>query len=362
MNEQLWRGHWRNKDGRAFASTALALSDMLAWLSCYTLIYPECIHWLQPDGTEPALKNGKEAIRWRTWLRDDVNGTLGSGATFDTREAAQLNADSCTRAFPSATYWIQPELAKAKAEPKAPEKPKLWRVMMAKIRGLDDKTPKDSGCVYATRAQAESRAYAFNLIQQNATAQGIEWRYWAEPVGEAKAESWPDPGKTVIECLESVARDADRDQRIYSAKVVRRGIERIRELEGQQIEPKPEPAPVELEQGTIVRINGHKAKVGVTYSTTMADGTARSVGVDFTPIPPVKVAPPKPYERRWEFSKIVHYTDGSHRVYFEDKTGLTVKVCNHDCLYLAYASANHLNGLDPQKADAEIDAIYAGQK
>lgn len=112
--EQLWRVHWRTTSGCVGKWADAVAHDLdVARKSCdmYNANpLDTSINWIQPYGTEPALKTGTEPIAWRVYCKTTV-GTIGvyGGTHPGDREERQRYADELAAMFHGATYWIQPE-------------------------------------------------------------------------------------------------------------------------------------------------------------------------------------------------------------------------------------------------------------
>lgn len=126
--ETFWRMHWRRPDGEidklAFVNNFDTVKRCVAeWASARN----GTTYWLQPDGTEPALKPGTEPVAWRVHYR---NPRDLSGSEFSTTQPTVAEANAVLeidRVYTDGTleYWVQPELAPAEEKPK-PEPPKKY--------------------------------------------------------------------------------------------------------------------------------------------------------------------------------------------------------------------------------------------
>lgn len=405
MNETKWRLHWRKADGSVEYSFTQNQQTIRETVDQWNKTRREAIHWLQPDGTEPALKQGTGAIRWRLyWLRPGESQPARAQYTWSDRDEAQGGSDLWNEHIPETVHWIQPEPADAVAEkpeptwaihadsgmslspsisggwknlasagyhagrvasdnlgkwvkiveeaPRAESKlssppqlnidspangfpiyswmnawgginwdaslePKpepLWQVWHKNVRGTSDKNPALTHCWSSlSRAKAEEIATRYNLEQQKSTGQW-EWRYWAEPV---KEEVKVEPPKWHV---------------THSGPFGRH--------------------PVDGSAGTEQQCREWESKwtrdAPVNFSIYRAEPI---------PIPD----PPKPYERRWKFMGVTKQKSGEYTAGFHSP-GAVCHACETDFLMSAARGAQDLMDMAPQKADAEIDRIYAGQK
>ena len=290
MNETKWRGYFRQAKNGAVIQTEAANSfdESTKWLDLCRLLMPENDHWLQPDGTEPALKAGTGAIGWRVHYRctDDLSNK--ERHYFADRDKAQERADSENAQRPRLIHWIQPE----------PNPELRWRIWGI---GAD-------GHRFDTH-YLESRELADRLAKQWSTP---NVHYFANP------------------------------------EVYRVNTE----------EPKPEPIP-EIRAGSQYVIHGRTCMIEETSERNLQPGRVElKVRTSFDQKP----APLKLYERRWKFSII---RAGGYPFPFKCEFGDGNRLCQvirSNLISPCISEAERLNGMDPQQADAEIDAIYAGQK
>ncbi len=118
--ETLWRLHWRfNACGSIDNSlTPKSFDEAKSALSyCFSGAGSMCIHWLQPDGTEPALKPGTEPIVWRIHCRSKDDGEIWPTILWN-KTLQEANDQLGRFATDDLDRWIQPELAPAQEKSK----------------------------------------------------------------------------------------------------------------------------------------------------------------------------------------------------------------------------------------------------
>jgi len=123
-NSYNWFVHWRRKDGSVHKSTCSYLfSDAAAQLSLWLANDGEFDYWMQPGGTEPALKNGNGPVRWRLHWREKKMAEFGASCfpAHASLGEAQRSQKLYERHSPDYDYWLQPEPAPVdpKVEPKS---------------------------------------------------------------------------------------------------------------------------------------------------------------------------------------------------------------------------------------------------
>lgn len=166
MNETKWRVHWRNKITGEIKEWSIAgtRENVKKSIAIYDATDTHCTHWLQPDGTAPALKAGTEPIRWRVWIATENGGIRPSHCTYSERDVAQEDADASNNAqVKHAIHWIQPELIPQEAK----VEPTKW--VLYYCNPSDQYVSRDRE-VYATKEIALSEAECPNSLI-----------YWVQP-------------------------------------------------------------------------------------------------------------------------------------------------------------------------------------
>lgn len=207
MKEVLWRLHWRDPDGLvSFWPHPMPAKETFASLPQYVASYKARTYWIQPDGTEPALKPGTEPVRWRVHYRNrcwTATQVAREDATFNAMAEAQARADYEARRWPSLDHWIQPELADvAKPEPKPATIPIHYRFLETGETGTCLITPGELIRQGAIWKAAKDCGIEF-LTEDEKREKDQVWRLWSIRVEDGTRTKTPFCG-TVKELAERI--------------------------------------------------------------------------------------------------------------------------------------------------------------
>lgn len=315
-------------------------------------------------------------------------------------DSAKAKAAQCNRDYPRNHYWIEPENGTCK--PVVTDKPMpepLWQIMIKNIRGSTDKsTYSRLAWKPMPRADAEKQAYECNRTQQSLTGKW-EWRYWAEPVKQEPLGGYDFPESTYEHAADAFKKDREpekpkpelwqvwdrdhashqngpsrtggpitKDNAHYAVRFwnsITRGDRYFALPEGQKPDPpKPEPLYQVWERTPYGNSKLGQPEPKSAASDRVLGLMARTTIRDrYFYLPDGET--PKPYERNWEFHSIFRDSTDSitpYHVVFSQRIGSACTVAKYAFREIAYSHANRLMDLDPRKADAEIDGIYARGK
>ena len=314
MNEKNWRIYLRDRKGNVGGGGCLfyfaqAVERCIEWDGQQHNRDSGVEHWIQPDGTEPALKTGAGAIQWRTWHQDadldfSPHRTL---SVLLTKKAAQDNADYCNRATGHpATYWIQPELI---------EQPMV-----------------------------------------EVPVENVPFTYYRV------AETFGSPPGTIHHAFDSL--DEAGCKRVVGAlrEANPRGCYWVSAVQGVTVKPveaKPDPTwAIHFEKSANQSPDVHGGWQNLANAGTRAGRIAiENLGQWVR----VVEETPKPYERRWTFEGVFSWwSTGKHASMFTEGERYAWMPPQNATDALKFATS--LVACDPMMADATIDSIYAGQK
>lgn len=108
--ELKWTTHYRKPNGdKWIGRTGLSLEDAKADVAMWNKEFTGDINWIQPAGTEPALKAGAGKIKWRVHWMLKTSGKSGTlNWSHDSLEAAKsyIGSDPAAGDY---YHWAQPE-------------------------------------------------------------------------------------------------------------------------------------------------------------------------------------------------------------------------------------------------------------